>query len=370
MSRKRKIIKWSLIIFASLIVSLVSFGYWFISLLEPTDPTSQNIENTTIEDLPYITNSQPPPRGRILAVVTSQAVMGETEKSTGYELTELARAYYVFLANGFEVDVASPQGGKPPVVIDDDDMGEFDYAFLNDREAQSKVNNTINIKDIQSEDYEAVYFVGGKGAMFDFPNNKHIHKIVREYYEAGKVIGAVCHGPAALVNVRLSDGSHLLKGKTVSAFTNEEELFLIENAPEIFPFLLQDKLIENGAKFNEGLMYLEKVSQDGKLITGQNPWSVWAMAEQLVQQLGYEPKKRIKTGEENAVKVLNTFEHEGYAQAKATITNLIGARQSPLNRELIAIHSIVAAMQWDLIRAVKLIGLLYHAKSQSQVYVK
>ncbi|MEQ8803166.1 MAG: type 1 glutamine amidotransferase domain-containing protein, partial [Haliea sp.] len=98
--------------------------------------------------------------------MTSTGEMGESGKRTGYELTELSRAYYVFTANGFTVDIASPDGGQPPVVIDDDDMGEFDYAFLNDPVARSKVINSTAVASINPEEYAAVYFVGGKGAMW------------------------------------------------------------------------------------------------------------------------------------------------------------------------------------------------------------
>ena len=161
----------------------------------------------------------------------------------------MARAYYVFEANGFEVDIASPQGGNPPRVIDDEDMKEYDYAFLNDAVAQNKVQNSIPMAKVDPEQYQAVYFVGGKGAMFDFPDNPHIKSLIRKYYETGKVVGAVCHGPAALVNVTLSNGKPLLANKTISSFTSEEELFLIPDAREVFPFLLQEKLTEQGANF-------------------------------------------------------------------------------------------------------------------------
>ncbi len=362
MSRKRKIIKWSLITLVSVIILTAGFGYWFMSLLPAKDPAAANIKETTVSDLYYLTQNLPAYRGKVLAVVTSCSVMGESMKPTGYELTELSRAYYVFVANGFEVDVASPEGGKPSVVIDED-MGEFDFAFLNDNEAQAKVNNTIAMKDVVADDYLAVYFVGGKGTMFDFPQNEHIQSLVSEYYEEGKVIGAVCHGPAALVNVTLSDGSQLLDGKQVSSFTNKEELLLIKDAKSIFPFLLQDKLVENGAIFNEGYMYLEKVSEDGNLITGQNPWSTWAVAEAVVKRLGYEPKARMISGEENSVVVLNILEDHGYDKAKESMTELRTVKKLPLNRGLIAMHSIVAVMQWDITKAIKIIGLLKHAKS-------
>ncbi len=121
------------------ILILITFGWWFMSLIPPID---KNITETQAKDLSYITENIPNKRGKILAVVTSAKTMGNTDKSTGYELTELSRAYYVFEANGFEVDVASPLGGTPEVILDDDDMGAYDYAFLNDTIAQHKVKNT------------------------------------------------------------------------------------------------------------------------------------------------------------------------------------------------------------------------------------
>ena len=236
MSKKRKIIIWSISILGSLILFLFLFGYWFISLIPRPTQSREELSKTLPSEISYLSENLVENRGKILTVVTSTSMMGETDKSTGYELTELARAYYIFEANGFTVDVASTEGGNPPVVIDTDDMREFDYAFLNDSVAQNKAKNTIAVKDIDPSDYEAVYFVGGKGAMWDFPENESIKNIIRTLYEENKVIGAVCHGPAALVNVTLSDGSNLLEGKKVSSFTNEEELLLISDAREIFPF--------------------------------------------------------------------------------------------------------------------------------------
>lgn len=363
MSRKKTLIKWSLIAFASLIIAAVGFGFWFMSLIKPVETVVRNIETTTPGDLAYLTADSVPNRGKILAVVTSCETLGDSGKRTGYELTELSRAYYVFVANGFEVDIASPLGGQPAVVIDGDDMGIYDYAFLNDITAQRKVSSTIAMEDVRSEDYEAVYFVGGKGTMFDFPENKHIQALVRQYYDSGKVIGAVCHGPAALLNVTVGDGRHLLTNRRISGFTNEEELFLIPDAADVFPFLLQDELIEKGARFDEGPMYLENVVQDENLVTGQNPWSTWKVAEMMIRQMEYEPKKREKTTEENSVQILNTYAMYGYGEAREQMDLFYLKKKGLMNRELLAVHSIVAAMQWDIGKAVGLIRLLAYAKS-------
>jgi putative intracellular protease/amidase len=363
MSRMKKILKWSLIVLISLSISIVLFGVWFINLLPGPTVSMEELKNTKPSDLPYLVENKVYNRGKILAVVTSCELMGTSGKSTGYELTELARAYYVFQANGFEVHIASPLGGQPPVVIDTDDMKGYSYAFLNDSSAQKKVNNTIPVKDIIPEDYEAVYFVGGKGAMFDFPENKHIQSIVRNHYESGKVIGAVCHGPAALVNVTLNNGQSLLADKSVSSFTNREELLLISDAREIFPFLLQDKLVEKGAEFNEGAMYLNNVTRDGNLVTGQNPWSTWAVAESIIEQLGYEAKPRKITAEENAVQVLKVYESEGYNQAKIVVDEFCSRNKTSVDRELLAVHSLLSAYRLKLQKSVNLIRLLRYSNS-------
>ncbi|WP_025739767.1 type 1 glutamine amidotransferase domain-containing protein [Aquimarina pacifica] len=359
MFKKYRFIKWTLVFVTSLIIVLISFGLWFKGLLPHRSPT---LETTVVVDLPYLSENIIPVRGKVLAVVTSTDRIGNTDKSTGYELTELSRAYYVFQANGFEVDIASPLGGKPPVVIDDEDMGPFDYAFLNDEIAQLKTSNTIPMDDVIAEEYQAVFFVGGKGAMFDFPDNKKMQSMIRDYYESDKVIGAVCHGPAALVNVILNNGHRLLENKKVSGFTNKEELLLTSDAESIFPFLLQDRIIEQGGNFNEGEMYLEKVSQDQNLITGQNPWSTWAVAENMIERLGHMPKFRKITNEENAVKVIATYHAESKKKAKEVIKTMLLKENVPMSRELIAKHAIVAAMKGEVGGFYDMIGLVSFAK--------
>jgi len=339
MMKKYPILKWTLITIVALLLIIVSFGFWFKGLIPPKNTEKTN---TLVENLPYISENIQSLRGKILVVVTSTDIMGSSAKSTGYELTELARAYYVFQANGFEVDIASPLGGKPPVVIDDEDMGAYDFAFLNDSVAQYKTSHTTKLDNVVAENYEAVFFVGGKGAMFDFPENKAIQAIVRDYYQSDKVIGAVCHGPAALVNVTLDNGQPLLQNKTVSGFTNEEELLLIPEAASIFPFLLESKLIDQGASFNSGKMYLDQISHDKNLVTGQNPWSVWSVAETVIKQLGHEPKYREITPEENAVSVLITYHQQGSQKAKERIKKMLNEKEKSIDRLLMAKHSIIA----------------------------
>ena len=348
------------IIVISIVVLLYGAKEWVKDLL-PEKSHFQALKQTKTADLDYVSNGVPSYRGKILAVVTSVDTMGEG-KTTGYEHTELARAYWVFIANGFDVDIASPKGGKPPVVIDGEDMGAFDYAFLSDQAIQAKVNNSLALRDVDPNEYEALYFVGGKGTMFDFPNDPDVQRITKAMYQSNKVVSAVCHGPAALVNVQLDNGEYLLANKTVSAFTNEEELFLIPEAKDIFPFLLEDKLVEQGAKFNGGKRYLEQVSQDGKLITGQNPWSVWTMAEMVVEELGYEPKPRIKTPEENSIQLLLTYESFGKEAAMKTLVQ----QPESYQRILIVMHSIVSFMEFKLGKGIDLLMLARELKQLSE----
>ena len=348
-----------------LIISFAGFFYWFINLL-PKLPDQAALKTTTPSQLTYLQGRVNESRGKILAVVTSASEMGSSGKTTGYELTELSRAYYVFEANGFEVDIASPKGGKPPVVLDDDDMAEFDYAFLNDNDAQQKATNTLKLSTINPSDYEAVYFVGGKGAMFDFPDNESIKQLVNHLYQNNKVISAVCHGPAALVNVVDESGIPIIKNKRVSAFTNSEELLLIPDAEEIFPFLLQTKLESNGAKFVEGPNYLNQISHDENIITGQNPWSVWSLTEAVIKQLGYAPIPRTITPNERSIEVLLTFENSGLEEAKKHLYDLVINQKVEVDRILLAMHSIVAVMDFELSKSTQLIQLVSYAKSLQQ----
>jgi len=334
------------------IVALVFSGVAWLRSILPNKSQFVAVKQSQVADLPYVTQNVPEYRGKILAVVTS-ANKKTDGTDTGYEHTELARAYWVFVANGFEVDIASPKGGLAPVVVDGDDMGAFDYAFLNDAGTQEKVANTLALADVSAQDYEAVYFVGGKGSMYDFPDNPDVQRITKTLYQQGKVVSAVCHGPAALVNVKLDDGSWLVENKAVSGFTNVEELTLIPDAKEIFPFLLQNKLTNRGANYQEGMPYLEQVSHDGKLITGQNPWSVWKMAELVVTELGYEPKPRERTREEYAVDLLKIYEQHGLDKARSLL------EQNPKSYQelFIIMHSLVAFMQLELGKGIDLIRL-------------
>jgi putative intracellular protease/amidase len=302
---------------------------------------------TRADELAFLSQRVTEPRGRILAVVSSTARFPDGGRKAGYELTELARAYWVFVANGYEVDIASPRGGEPPM-IRDEDLIEADYAFLNDPAAQARLADNLPLAVVDPRRYRAVYFVGGKGAMFDFVGNADIARIIRDIHPRG-VIGAVCHGPAALLGITLSDGRPLLRGRRVTGFSNAEELFLIEDARERFPFLLQDALSANGAMFVEVPTYLDNTVADGRLVTGQNPWSTWSTAEAMIRALGHAPVPRDSTPEEQSVRLLATYHAGGLEAALAEKRTLPRS-----DKRLLLMHALVAAMQWRLGQAWQL----------------
>ncbi|MBT1450275.1 type 1 glutamine amidotransferase domain-containing protein [Glaciecola sp. XM2] len=344
------------LIILTIIICITSFVAWFISLLG--DELKTDYSQQSPKDIRYISQGIKESRGRILAVLTSEDTLGATGKSTGYELTELARAFYVFQTNGFTVDVASVEGGEPSMVIDSDDMGKFDYAFLNDEKAMLKVKNSFAIESVSLSNYDAIYFVGGKGAMFDFSSDASIKAAVSYFWQTNKVIAAVCHGPAAFVDVVSATGEYFLENKKVSAFTNSEELFLIPNAKNIFPFLLETKLTEQGATFIAGENYLNQVSIHDNLITGQNPWSVWEVAEEAIKALGYEPLPRVKTPEENSIEILKTFATQGHDNALKLIREINQNPSANISRLTIATHALVAGIKGELYKSSRLLMLL------------
>lgn len=302
-------------------------------------------------DLAWLPAQPPPTRGRILAVVTSaERMLGDRGKA-GFELTELSRAWWVFEAAGFEVELASPEGGAPPKVVDTDDMVDADYAFLNEPRTRQAMTNTLLLGAVDAARYDAVYIVGGKGAMLDLHGHPALKRILAEVYARGGVISAVCHGPAALLGVEIAPGQTLLQGRRVTGFSNAEEHFLMEDAVQRLGFLLQDALADEGG-FSEGPMYLEHVVADGRLVTGQNPWSTWALAEATVRALGVEPAVRERSPEERAVDLLHRLHADGYDAARAAKPAL-----GPVDNRLLLMHGVIASMRGEYKRMLDLMRL-------------
>lgn len=289
-------------------------------------------------------------RGRVLAVVSSMARTLEDRYRAGYELTELSRAWWVFEAAGFEVHVASPDGGEAPRVVDDD-LVDADYAFLNDPATRAAIGDTRTLAGVDPADYAAVYVVGGKGAMFDLHGNPDLQRIIADVYGRGGVVAAVCHGPAALLGVEVVPGRRLLAGRRVTGFSNAEERFLMDDPVRYLGFLLQDALDAEG-EFVEGPMYLEHVVTDGRVLTGQNPWSTWALAEATVRALGVEPAPRPRSAEERAVDLMALWLREGFDAAVAAKPGM-----GPVDNRLLLMHALVAGMRGQAKRGLDLVRL-------------
>lgn len=218
----------------------------------------------------------------VLVVLTSHARLGDTGKSTGFFLGELTHPLEVFEKAGIPVELASIQGGEPPVDgLDLED--KINARYWNDPEFRAKLAATKKLSEIDPADYAAVFFSGGHGTMWDFPDDEAVQKMARELYESGAPVGAVCHGPAALVNVKLSDGTYLVAGKEVSAFTNSEEEKV--GLTKVVPFLLASKLEERGATHAPAPDFEKQVVASGRLVTGQNPASAAGVAEKMVELL-------------------------------------------------------------------------------------
>ena len=229
--------------------------------------------------IPVLAAEQKP----VLIVLTSHAQMGDTGKPTGFFLGELTHPLEVFEKAGMPVELASIQGGEPPV--DGLDLkDEINARYWNDPEFRAKLAATKKLSDLNPADYSAVFFSGGHGTMWDFPDDAAVQKFARELYEAGAPVGAVCHGPAALVNVKLSDGTFLVAGKEVGAFTNSEEEKV--GLTKVVPFLLATKLEERGAKHIAAPDFQKQVVASGNLVTGQNPASAAGVAGKMVVLLG------------------------------------------------------------------------------------
>jgi putative intracellular protease/amidase len=219
---------------------------------------------------------------RVLFVLTSHDRIGDTGKPTGFYLSEVTHPHHVLTEAGFTIDYVSPKGGKAP--IDGKDLSDpINKSFMENPENVKAIENTLRPEAVKPADYAAIFYAGGHGTMWDFADNTELARIGGAIYDGGGVVGAVCHGPAGLVNIKLADGSYLVAGKNVAAFTNEEETAV--ELEKIVPFLLQDKLIARGAKHQAAPKFEAKVVVDGRLVTGQNPASATGVGEQMVKLL-------------------------------------------------------------------------------------
>ncbi len=218
----------------------------------------------------------------ILCVVTSHPIRGDSGEPTGFALVELTHPLEVFEKAGIPVEIASIRGGHPP--IDFFDLSDpVNAHYWQDKPFRDALAHSPVLGELDASRYSAVFFAGGHGTMWDFADSEAVQQLIRDIWEAGGIVSAVCHGPAALVNATLSDDSYLVAGKKLAAFTDEEEAEV--NYTKVVPYLLASTLKQRGALHQPAPNWSVNVVTDGRLITGQNPASARGVGEAVVKQL-------------------------------------------------------------------------------------
>ena len=223
---------------------------------------------------------------KILMILTSHDELGDTGEKTGFWLEEFAAPYYVFVDAGAEVTLASPKGGQPPLDPKsdaDDAQTAATRRFRSDPLAQEALANTKTLDDVDTDWFDAVFYPGGHGPLWDLAEDQRSIAIIQGFYRAEKPVGAVCHAPAVFRHTVDENGEPLVKGRRVTGFTNSEEEGV--GLTDIVPFLVEDMLKERGADYSKGDDWQSHVCTDGLLITGQNPASSEATARALLGAL-------------------------------------------------------------------------------------
>ena len=223
---------------------------------------------------------------RILMVLTSHDQLGETGNKTGFWLEEFASPYYVFKDASADITLASPDGGQPPLDPKSDEpdfQTDATRRFKEDQDAQTALANTVKLADVSAEDFDAVFYPGGHGPLWDLAEDRSSIALIESMYAAGKPVAAVCHAPAVFKHTKTSEGSPLVEGKSVTGFSNSEEDAV--QLTEIVPFLVEDELKAKGGNYSKGDDWHPYALTDGNLITGQNPASSELAAVAVLDKL-------------------------------------------------------------------------------------
>lgn len=223
---------------------------------------------------------------KVLMVLTSHDQLGNTGKKTGFWLEEFAAPYYTFKDAGAQLTLASPKGGQPPLDPKSDEPDAQTAAterFRKDSAAQSALAATVVLSSVKAEDFDAVFYPGGHGPLWDLAEDQHSIALIEAFYNAGKPVATVCHAPGVLRHVKDADGQPLVKGKRVTGFSNTEEDAV--QLTDVVPFLVEDMLKANGGIYSKGDDWASYVTTDGLLLSGQNPASSEATAEALLAAL-------------------------------------------------------------------------------------
>ena len=220
---------------------------------------------------------------RILMVLTSHDQLGNTGRKTGFWLEEFAAPYFVFRDAGVELTLASPKGGQPPIDPKSDEKENQTPAmtrFKQDRAAQRALSQTVRLADMRAEDFDTIFYVGGHGPMWDLVDNPDSIALIESFYNSGKPVAAVCHSPAVFHRVTYQ-GAPLVKGKRVTGFSNTEEEAV--HLTDVVPFLVEDELKRIGGRYEKAPDWESIAIVDGRLVTGQNPASSTAAAQELLK---------------------------------------------------------------------------------------
>jgi putative intracellular protease/amidase len=223
---------------------------------------------------------------KVLMVLTSHSELGNTGKKTGFWIEEFAAPYYTLKDAGAEITLASPKGGQPPIdpkSAEPSAQTEATKRFDKDAELQKLLANTKKLSEVKAADFDAVFFPGGHGPLWDLSKDPDSIKLIQEFWSAKKPVAAVCHAPSVLLNVKDEKGEPLVKGKNVTGFTNTEEEAV--QLTKVVPFLLEDELRNKGGHYSKKEDWASYVVKDGLLITGQNPASSEEAARELLDLL-------------------------------------------------------------------------------------
>jgi len=215
---------------------------------------------------------------KVLFIVTSHDRKGS--KPSGFYLSEVTHPHQVLTDGGYEVEFVSPKGGKAPIDPDSMDLGDGVNAdFWKDPKLRAAIENTKKPTDVRAEDYAGIFFAGGHAAMWDLPNDEAIAALTSNIFEHGGVVGAVCHGPAGIVNVKRANGEYIVKDMYVAAFTDNEEREV--GLEREVPFSLSRLLEQHGAHHDPGPNWVIRVCSSGRLVTGQNPASATRVGDAM-----------------------------------------------------------------------------------------
>jgi putative intracellular protease/amidase len=225
------------------------------------------------------------PDKRVLIVVSSHAKLGETSAKTGYWLSEVTHFYHVLARHGFDIDFVSPAGASSVMDPSSDDMGDpLNRTFLEQPSLRARLERPLSPSQINPSEYVVIYYAGGHGTMWDFPDADDISAIATSIYEHGGVVSAVCHGPSGLLNIRLSGGQLLLAGKRVTGFSDMEEV--LAGKSSVVPFSLEEELSRRSWDYSSSLFpFASYKVVDGRLVTGQNPGSAAEVGEAVIEVL-------------------------------------------------------------------------------------